>query len=86
MNQQEFRSRVRKLQDLIDAELRRRGVDPINQQEETRDSKYMEVSDIIDVEFWEYAVEPPKPKRRRVPVGVLVATGFGVGLLLAGAL
>mgnify|MGYP001272483649 CR=1 FL=1 len=89
MNQQEFRSRVRKLQDLIDGELRRRGVDPINQHIETRETRYIEMedySDFIDAEFWEIPQEPvPAPRSYWFLVEAFLIAGLTAGLL-AGAL
>jgi len=64
MSNQEFRSRVRRLQDLIDAELQRRGVDPANPQE-TSSSRYIDRDvyldgdeNIIDAEYWEIEESP----------------------------
>ena len=89
MNQQEFRSRVRRLQEMIDAELKRRGVNHVNPQEETKQTRYIDIDDenIIDAEFWE-VIEEPKPSRGRRSqriTGVVLAaliTGFLLGAVV----
>ena len=89
MNERDFRGRVRRLQDAIDAELKRRGIDKYQSESTNRYIDIDDYEDIIDAEFIEMEPVHVRMTRQaeavdqiRVKLLLLIAAAMLCGVLL----